>query len=178
LVGRSRAFVGFGVSAATTLGSIYTIDCVMKELGYEPFFFPLIKRLLPQPSKIANDPVIACDREHENLKNSAKQGEKRHLSVIEDQELFTQWYRNKYISREEFIDLTREIYQRKRVIVEERKVIVIKMMEILIKAYGPSDEEKSKALEALEALKEQETVTEDLSPKTPWGDTNEKKKVQ
>jgi hypothetical protein len=41
------------------------------------------------------------------------------------------------------------------------------MMEILIKAYGPSDEEKSKALEALEALKEQETVTEDLSPKTP-----------
>lgn len=45
----------------------------MKELGYEPFFFPLIKCLLPQPSVIAVDPTIDTDRKQDTLKASADQ---------------------------------------------------------------------------------------------------------
>lgn len=37
-----------GVSAATTVGSLYTFDCVWKEAGFEPILFPLLLVLLPK----------------------------------------------------------------------------------------------------------------------------------
>jgi hypothetical protein len=76
-IGRSRAVVSFGLSAATALGSVYTIDCVMKELGYEPIFLPFIKSLLPQPRRIISDPTIASDREHDRLKTGKRIREKK-----------------------------------------------------------------------------------------------------
>jgi hypothetical protein len=51
----------------------------MRELGSEPFFFPLIKCLLPQPSRIAVDPAIDTDRKQDTLKASADQATQDHL---------------------------------------------------------------------------------------------------
>lgn len=42
LIARSRGVAGFGISATATVGSLYTFDCMLTEIGWEPVFVPLL----------------------------------------------------------------------------------------------------------------------------------------
>ena len=98
-----------GVSVVTTVGSLYTFDGVLKEVGLEPIFVPLIKRLIPNSSSLEIDPAIASDREHQIITDKLKQLHKRTLSFKEDEKLFQTWFETNLLSREDLIELGRGI---------------------------------------------------------------------
>jgi len=103
--------------------------------GYEPIFFTFIKTLWPQPRKIEEvDPTIPCDREHEAIKDEAKQVEKRFLLSQEDDKILKYWYEINFISMEEYIELSRETQNRQTVIEGDRKAVFKKCSIIFKKA--------------------------------------------
>jgi hypothetical protein len=64
---RSRSIAGFTFSAMATVGSVYTMDCVLRDAGLEPLFIPLLRKLIPSPSSLNYESTTANDREHKLL---------------------------------------------------------------------------------------------------------------
>ena len=184
LIARSRGVAGFGLSAAATVGSLYTIDCVFKEIGWDPVFVPdrlrsrirsLVTSLIPNLSSIEMDPIIATDREQKILTDNLKELHKKHLSLKEEERVFITCYESNFLSREELIEMGRGIQTRKTGLEEEKQALLTKMLENLEKGYGKTDDPSQLGLnnndpsksKVLEALQDSGQLTEDLFPKTP-----------
>jgi hypothetical protein len=99
LLARYISLARLWVSAATTVGSLYTFDCVWKEAGLEPILFPLIARLTPKASSLPVDPAIAREREHKILMERLKHLHTRHLSLTQDEKLINSLFESKIISK-------------------------------------------------------------------------------
>jgi hypothetical protein len=76
LIACSKGACEFGASSAASLGALYTIDCVMKEIGFDPVFIPFLRRSLTNLSDLEVDPGVVVDKNNqilvENLKKTTQ----------------------------------------------------------------------------------------------------------
>jgi hypothetical protein len=174
LIARSRAAVDFGVSSLTTLGALYTIDCIFRDIGLDPVFLPLLKRSLTNSSDLVENSTVVYEREHKVLMEALKQVHKRQLCVKEDDKIYQSFLDSTFISRDEMMELQRELQTKIEDIEKDKQALLKKINDNLEKGYGSlegtalqglTDKNNSKILEALK--EETGNLTGDLFPKLP-----------
>jgi hypothetical protein len=171
----SKGLCESGGTVAGAVAGLYTIDNLMRDLGYEPIFLPFLKRTLTNSSEAVVDPSVEADKNNTQLSHNLRQVHNRHLSAKEEESLFQVFYDSQFISKDEWMELQREFKTRFTAIGGEKESILKQMKENLEKGYGNAEGTNDQGLtdnsptssKILEALKERGHLTEDLFPKPP-----------
>lgn len=64
MIACSKGVCEAGGTVAGAVAGLYTIDNLMRDLGYEPIFVPFIKRNLTNSSEADVDPAVECDNKN------------------------------------------------------------------------------------------------------------------
>jgi hypothetical protein len=90
-----------GGTIAGAVAGLYTIDNLMKDLGYDPIFLPFIKRTLTNSSEADVDPTVESDNKNKICIEELQKVHKSHKSAKEEEAIFKQFYEDKFISKED-----------------------------------------------------------------------------
>jgi len=164
-----------GGTVAGAIAGLYTIDNLMRDLGYDPIFLPLAKWALTNSSETDADPSVEADKNNKILTKHLKGVYNRHLSAKEEEAFFQMFYDSQIISREDWLELQKEFKTRYNAIEGDKELILKQIKDNLEKGYGVSEVTKDSGLtytyptssKILEALKESGNLSEDLFPRAP-----------
>jgi hypothetical protein len=176
VIARSRAICGLGVSAASIIGSMYTMDCVLKEMGYVPIFLTGIRRLMPNSSNLVEDPYLTNEREHLGLTEELRGVSKRFKNYQISEKEIHNLYETSFLTQDEFLEMRRNLQHSLTEIEAQKQAILKNMLDNIEKGYGKPDDSTLQVLKnfdptkkslVLEEIKESGKLTENTFPKAP-----------
>lgn len=175
-----------GGTVAGAVAGLYTIDNIMKDLGFEPIFLPFVKRAITTSSDAFVDNAVETDKNNQILTKNLRQVQSRQLNAKEEEGVFQMFYDSGFISKDEWMELQREFKTRYTIIEGEKESLLTKIKENLEKGYGAFEGSTDHGLtenyptssKVIEALKDNGHLMEDLFPKPPLDTPNSSKIIE
>lgn len=183
----SKGVCEAGGTVGGAIAGLYTVDNLMRDLGYEPNFVPFIRRNFTNSSEADADTGVECDNKNkiDIDMDQLKLVQNKLKTATEEEALWQDFYNSKFITKDEWMELQGEFQHRLTVLDENKQALLKQIKENLKKGYGAFEgaiehglkdnyPTSSKVLEALNS----KLVREDLFPKTPGEAPNTRKFIE